>query len=150
MIGLFAMAVSGIIGTALGLAAGFFGGRVDAAIMFLVTTRLSMPVILIALSTVALVKGSLTVVILILGLLLWDRFAVVVRGATMQVRNLEYVAAAECLGCSRYYVIAREILPNVMAPVIVIARSRWRMPSCSRRPCPSSASASSRRRPPGG
>ncbi|MBM0205858.1 ABC transporter permease [Micromonospora sp. STR1s_5] len=121
MIGLFAAAVSGVIGTTLGLAAGYFGGRVDAAIMFLVTARLSMPVILIALSTVALVKGSLVVVILILGLLLWDRFAVVVRGATMQVRNLEFVAAAKCLGCSKTYIIAGEVLPNVLAPVIVIA-----------------------------
>ena len=115
------MLISGLIGSSLGLAAGYFGGRVDRAVMFLVTTRLSMPVILIALSAVALIKGSLTVVIAILGLLLWDRFAVVVRAATQQMRSQDYVTAAECLGCSKAYIIAGEILPNVMPQIIVVA-----------------------------
>lgn len=121
LIGVTAMLISGTIGTALGLLAGYFGGRVDMLVMFLITTRLAMPVILIALSAVALVKGSLPVVIAILGLLLWDRFAVVVRSATLQARGLDYVTAAECLGCSRTYLILREVLPNVMPPVIVVA-----------------------------
>lgn len=121
LIGVTAMLISGFIGTVLGLVAGYFGGRVDMIVMFLITTRLSMPVILIALSAVALVKGSLFVVITILGMLLWDRFAVVVRSATLQVRGLDYVTAADCLGCSRLYIILREVLPNVMPPIIVIA-----------------------------
>lgn len=121
IIGAATAVISGVIGTILGLVAGYFGGKVDSVVMFLITNRLSMPVILIALSAVALVKGSLTVVILILGFLLWDRFAVVVRSATMQVRSLDYVTAAECLGCSRAYVIAREILPNILPQVIVVA-----------------------------
>ena len=63
-------------------------------VTFLITTRLAMPVILVALAVVALVGGSLLVVILVLGLLKWDRFAVVMRSATQQVRSLDYVAAA--------------------------------------------------------
>ncbi len=121
LIGFTAMLISGLIGTVLGLIAGYYGGRVDMFVMFLITTRLAMPVILIALSAVALVKGSLPVVIAILGFLLWDRFAVVVRSATLQVRSLDYVTAADCLGCSRAYIILREVLPNVMPSVIVVA-----------------------------
>ena len=121
IIGLAAMLISGVIGTSLGLAAGYFGGRVDRAVMFLVTTRLSMPIILIALSAVALIKGSLTVVIAILGLLLWDRFAIVARAATQQIRSQDYITAAECMGCSSSYIIAGEILPNIMPQIIVVA-----------------------------
>ncbi len=120
-IGIATAVISGVIGTALGLIAGYFGGRVDTVIMFLITNRLSMPVILVALSAAALFKGSLTMVVVVLGFLLWDRFAVVVRASTMQIRGLDYVTAAECLGCSRTHVIAREILPNIVPQIIVIA-----------------------------
>ena len=68
--------------------------------MFLITCRLSIPLILVALTVVALVGSSLAVVILTLGLLLWDRFAVVARTTTMQVRNLDYIAAAQAAGAS--------------------------------------------------
>jgi len=98
IIGLAVMAISGVIGTAMGLAAGYFGGRVDMAITFVTTTRLALPVVLVALAVVAMVGGSLLVVILVLGLLKWDRFAVVMRSATQQVRSLDYVAAAEAAG----------------------------------------------------
>jgi peptide/nickel transport system permease protein len=84
----------------MGLVAGYFGGRVDLVITFLITTRLAMPVILVALAVVALLGGSLLVVILTLGLLKWDRFAVVMRSATQQTRSLDYVAAAEAAGAS--------------------------------------------------
>jgi peptide/nickel transport system permease protein len=100
LIGLSVMVISGIIGTAMGLVAGYFGGRVDLVITFLITTRLAMPVILVALAVVALLGGSLLVVILTLGLLKWDRFAVVMRSATQQTRSLDYVAAAEAAGAS--------------------------------------------------
>src|SRR5216684_2488842 len=77
------------------LIGGFYGGRTDDIVMFLITCRLSIPLILVALTVVALVDSSLAVVILTLGLLLWDRFAVVARTTTMQVRNLDYIAAAQ-------------------------------------------------------
>jgi peptide/nickel transport system permease protein len=121
LIGFAAAAISGVIGTAMGLAAGYFGGRVDLAVTYLVTVRLSMPVILVALATVALVGGSLPVVILVLGLLLWDRFAVVVRSATMQAAALDYVTAARALGCSTARLVLGEILPNIAGPLIVVA-----------------------------
>jgi peptide/nickel transport system permease protein len=121
LIGFAAMAISGVIGTTLGVVAGYFGGKVDLAITFLITLRLSMPVVLVALAVVALVGGSLTVVILVLGFLLWDRFAVVMRSATQQARVMDYVTAAQAAGCSTPRILLSEILPNVFNHLIVIA-----------------------------
>jgi peptide/nickel transport system permease protein len=121
LIGLSVAVISGLIGTTMGMLAGYFGGKTDMVVSFLVTTRLSMPVILVALATVALVGGSLWVVILVLGLLKWDRFAVVMRSATQQVRALEYVAAAQAAGASTSRIVLTEVLPNVLPHLIVIA-----------------------------
>ena len=121
VIGVFTVVTSGLIGITLGLLGGFYGGRTDDVVMFLITCRLSIPIILIALTVVALIGSSLTIVILTLGLLLWDRFAVVARTATMQVRNLDYIAAAEAAGASRAHVLLREVLPNIANHLIVVA-----------------------------
>ena len=121
LIGISVALISGLIGTLLGLLAGYFGGRTDMVVSFLVTTRLSMPVILVALATVALVGGSLMVVILVLGLLKWDRFAVVMRSTTQQVCSQEYIAAARAAGASTLRILSTEVLPNVMPQLIVIA-----------------------------
>lgn len=121
LIGVSAVLISGVIGTTMGLLAGYFGGKVDMAVTFLVTTRLSMPVILVALAVVAMVGGSLWIVILVLGLLKWDRFAVVMRSATQQVRSLDYVAAAEAAGASTTRIIVQEVLPNIVPHLIVVA-----------------------------
>jgi peptide/nickel transport system permease protein len=121
IIGLSVMLISGVIGTALGVSAGYFGGRIDLAVTFLTTTRLAMPVILVALAVVALLGGSLLVVILTLGLLKWDRFAVVMRSATQQTRALDYVAAAEAAGASTPRIVLGEVLPNVAPHLIVVA-----------------------------
>ena len=80
-----------------------------------------MPVILVALAVVSVVGGSLWVVILVLGLLKWDRFVVVMRSATQQVRALDYVAAAEAAGASTLRILLGEILPNVAPYLIVTA-----------------------------
>jgi peptide/nickel transport system permease protein len=89
--------------------------------MFLITCRLSIPLILVALTVVALVGSSLAVVILTLGLLLWERFAVVARTTTMQVRHLDYVAAAQAAGASHWHVLSREVLPNIANHLLVVA-----------------------------
>jgi len=120
-IGVMTVVTSGLIGIALGVVGGFFGGRVDDAVLFVITARLSIPLILVALAVVSLVGSSLTVVGATLGLLLWERFAVVARTATMQVRTLDYVAAAWSAGCSRTYILLREVLPNILSPLAVVA-----------------------------
>ncbi len=121
LIGFGAMLISGIIGTALGVLAGYYGGRVDMVVNFIITTRLSMPVVLVALAVVSIVGSSLTVVIWVLGLLIWDRFAVVMRSATQQVRALDFVTSAQALGCSTPRILLTEVMPNITNHLIVIA-----------------------------
>jgi peptide/nickel transport system permease protein len=121
LIGVCTALISGIIGSTLGIAAGYFGGRVDTIITFIITTRLSMPIVLVALAVVALVGGSLEAVILVLGLLLWDRYAVVMRSATQQARSMDYVKAARAIGCPTWRIVLSEIMPNVINNLIVIA-----------------------------
>ncbi len=121
LIGFGAAIISGLIGTVMGVMAGYFGGRVDMVVTFLITVRLSMPVVLVALAVVAIVGGSLQVVITVLGLLLWDRFAVVMRSSTLQIRSMDYVAAAQAVGCSTTRILMTEIMPNVVNNLIVIA-----------------------------
>ena len=121
LIGVLTVITSGVIGITLGIIGGFYGGRTDDFVMFLITSRLSIPLILVALTVVALVGSSLAVVILTLGLLLWDRFAVVARTTTMQVRNLDYIAAAQAAGASRVHVLVREVLPNIANHLVVVA-----------------------------
>ena len=88
---------------------------------FLITARLSMPVVLVALAVVALVGGSLNVIIMVLGLLIWDRFAVVMRASTQELRGVDYVNAAKAIGCSTLRILGSEILPNVVNNLIVVA-----------------------------
>lgn len=120
-IGFIAALISGLIGTAMGVAAGYFGGRVDLVVTFLINVRLAMPVVLVALAVVAILGGSLHVVVTVLGLLLWDRFAVVMRSSVLQVRDLEYVNAAKAIGCSTRRIILSEIMPNIVNNLIVVA-----------------------------
>lgn len=121
LIGFAVMVISGLIGTTLGVAAGYFGGKVDLVVTYLITVRLALPVILVALAVVALVGSSLWLVILVLGLLKWDRFAVVMRSATMQVRGLDYVVAARATGASTARIVLGELLPNVADALVVVA-----------------------------
>jgi peptide/nickel transport system permease protein len=121
LIGTLTVLISGTIGTAIGVCAGYFGGWVDAALSYVVTTRLALPVVLVALASAALVGGSLQGVIVVLGLLLWDRFAVVTRSATQQIARTDYVAAARAIGCSTLRILLSEILPNILNALIVVA-----------------------------
>jgi len=121
MIGITVTIVSGVIGIAMGVLGGFLGGRVDDVVLFAITTRLSLPVVLVALAVVGLLGSSMTILMITLGLLLWERFAVVARSTTMQVRNLDFVAAAWCAGCSRLRILAGEVLPNIASHLVVVA-----------------------------
>ena len=121
LIGFLTVLISGVIGTALGVIAGYFGGRVDMVVNFIINTRLAMPVFLVAMAAVVAFGASIHVVIMVLGLFLWDRFAVVMRSITMQARDLDYVSAARAIGCSSPYIIIREIFPNVLSSLTVVA-----------------------------
>lgn len=121
LIGVSAALISGIIGVLLGVSAGYFGGKVDTAVMFVITSRLAMPVILVALAVVALFGSSVQIVIIVLGLLLWDRYAIVMRASTLQIRQMDYIQAARAQGCSVLWMLASEVMPNLMNNLIVIA-----------------------------
>ena len=121
LIGISAMLISGIIGSTLGVLAGYFGGKVDMVISFMITVRLAMPVVLVALAVVALIGGSLQVVIFVLGFLIWDRFAVVMRSSAQQLRSVDYINAAKAAGCSTLRILLTEILPNILDNLIVVA-----------------------------
>ena len=121
LIGVAAALVSGLIGITLGVLGGFYGGRTDDVVMFIITCRLSIPLILVALAVVSAIGSSLGLVVLTLGLLLWERYAVVARTTTMQVRTLDYITAAEAAGASRFHILAREVLPNIAPHLVVVA-----------------------------
>ena len=121
LIGVSVMLLSGLIGTTVGMAAGYYGGRVDQLLMFVVNTRLALPIFLVAMAVVVVFGPSLHGTILTLGLFLWDRFAVVVRSATQQVVAQDYVLAARSVGCSNLRILLGEILPNILHIIIVIA-----------------------------
>ena len=121
LIGIMTVITSGLIGITLGVLGGFFGGRIDDAVLFAITTRLSIPVVLVALAVVGLMGSGLGLVVATLGLLLWDRFAVVARATTMQIRSLDYVNAARCAGASTSHLLVREILPNIASHLAVVA-----------------------------
>ena len=119
-VGLGVILVSGAIGITLGLIAGYFGGWIDMVISFAITTRLSLPIVLVALAAVALGGASLTTLITVLGLLLWDRFAVVTRAAAQSLRHQEFIMGLRSIGASRMRILFLEILPNMRATILVV------------------------------
>jgi peptide/nickel transport system permease protein len=120
MIGLGAASIGCLIGASLGIAAGYFGGRVDQFVSYILTCQLALPGLLLAMSLVFLIGPSVAVVICVIGVLHWTYFLVVTRAATMQIRELDYVTAARALGCTRWQVIAHEVLPNLTNQIIVV------------------------------
>jgi peptide/nickel transport system permease protein len=120
-IGLTVALLGGVIGTTLGLSAGYFGGWVDRVISFLITARLALPIILVALAVVAVFGASLTVITLVLGLLLWERYALVARTMAMGLREADFVTASRLLGRSHLRIIVRDILPNLTGNLLIIA-----------------------------
>lgn len=121
VIGLSAVAIAGTLGTLMGLAAGYRGGRVDDLCMRLTDTMLAMPFILLALTVIAVLGPSLRNIIVVLGVTSWVSYARVVRAEVLTLRTREFVAAAQALGGGGGRIIFRHLLPNVLTPVIVIA-----------------------------
>ncbi len=121
VVGFFAVLLTGCFGLCVGLVSGYFGGKVDFLLMRFVDLVLSFPFILLALATIAIVGPSLVVLILVMSMRIWVIYARVVRGEVLTLREREFVQAARSIGGSHLRVIVRHILPNVLAPVIIIA-----------------------------
>ena len=105
MIGFFAAAVSAVVGSALGMVGGYFGGKTDAVVMYLINVKLALPGLLVALSLVSVFGGSLIALICIIAFLFWDRYAVVTRFVTQQIRTNDYITAAQAVGALRLRII---------------------------------------------
>jgi peptide/nickel transport system permease protein len=120
-VSLAAIVVGGILGTALGLVSGYFGGRVDAVIMRLVDISLSFPTILVALVLVAAVGPSFGTVITVVVVFLWARYARLVRGETLSIKERDFIARARVAGASHVRIMGRYIFPNVVNSLVVLA-----------------------------
>lgn len=124
-VGLIAVVISLTIGILLGLMAGYFGGKTDAVIMWLINVIWSIPTILLVFAvTLVLGKGFWQVFIAV-GLTMWVNVARMVRGQTMAVKQLDYITAAKVLGYSNSRILLKHILPNIAAPVMVIAANNF-------------------------
>ncbi|MGV3650637.1 MAG: ABC transporter permease [Devosia sp.] len=120
VVGLMSGVVALAIGTALGLIAAYFGGRIDALIMRVVDLMLGLPAILVALMLLATLGQGMWKVVLALVLVQWAQFARAVRAAALIERGKEYVEAAMSLGLSKRRILFGHLLPNCMAPIIVV------------------------------
>jgi peptide/nickel transport system permease protein len=120
-VSLVAIFVGGILGTGLGLVSGYFGGRVDALLMRLVDISLSLPTILLALVLVAAVGPSFGTVITVLVILLWARYARLVRGETLSLKERDFIARARVAGASHVRIMTRYLFPNVVNSLLVLA-----------------------------
>ena len=121
VIGMAAVLVSSSIGVLLGLAAGYFAGRIDWTIMTLVNVMLTFPFVLLALAVIAVLGPSLVNMIIVLGVADWPLYARVIRAETMAIREREFVLAGRALGMSHFRIIFNQILPNLVSVIVVIA-----------------------------
>lgn len=124
-IGFVAVFISLLIGVFMGSIAGYYGGKVDAIIMWIINVTWSIPTLLLVIAiTLALGKGFWQVFIAV-GLTMWVEVARVVRGQIISAKEMQYVTAARALGFNDYRIITKHILPNIMAPVIVISAANF-------------------------
>uniref|UniRef100_A0A9E8CK83 ABC transporter permease n=1 Tax=Bosea sp. NBC_00436 TaxID=2969620 RepID=A0A9E8CK83_9HYPH len=121
LISVAAVAMSCVIGTTVGLIAGYKGGTVDALVLRLIDMQLAFPVILMVIAVVAVVGPSLGSLIVVMGISGWPQFARVIRAAVISVRELDYVEAARSIGAAPLRIIFFHIGPNVLSATIVFA-----------------------------
>jgi peptide/nickel transport system permease protein len=121
VVSMLAIVVSGVIGTSLGLMAGYFGGWWDHIIMRLVDMSLSISIILVALVLAATVGPRIENVLAVICLFLWSRYARLVRAETLGLRERDFVARSRVAGCSTFRIMTHHIFPNLVNTVIVLA-----------------------------
>jgi peptide/nickel transport system permease protein len=120
-VSLVSIALAGSLGTVMGLAAGYFGGWLDAVVMRIVDAFLSMPLVLVALVAVAVFGPSFLTVIGVVTAVLWTSYARQVRAEALSIKQMDFVARARVVGASDLRIMFRHILPNVVNTIIVIA-----------------------------
>jgi peptide/nickel transport system permease protein len=121
LVGFAAVVISGVIGMAAGLISGYFGGRLDDALMRLADIQLAFPFILLAIAVIGVLGPSLTTIIIVIGVSSWVVYARIVRSAVLSLREREFVQAALALGSGDGRILLRHILPNALTPWLVVA-----------------------------
>jgi len=121
IVGLVAVCVGGVLGTTLGILAGYFGGWIDDVLMRLADIQLAFPFILLAIIFMLVLGSGLVNLILVLGIGQWVTYARIARGQTMLQREKEYIEAARALGQSTPAILFTGILPNILSPLVIIA-----------------------------
>jgi peptide/nickel transport system permease protein len=121
VVGVASVVISATIGVLLGLGAGYFGGNIDWTIMTVINVMLTFPFVLLALAVIAVLGPSLVNMILVLGVAGWPIYARVVRAETLAIREREFVVAGRALGMSHPRLAFRQILPNLVSTIVVIA-----------------------------
>jgi peptide/nickel transport system permease protein len=120
-VGFSAVVLAGVLGVALGLVSGWYGGRLDDALMRLGDVQLAFPVLVLAVAVLAVLGASLTNLVIVLGVTGWVTYARIVRGEVLTLRERDFVAAAQALGAPDRWILARHLLPNVLPPITVVA-----------------------------
>jgi peptide/nickel transport system permease protein len=121
IVGLGTVLISAVLGSAAGLVAGYFEGRIGAGLMRVADIQLAFPFLLLALAVVAAVGAGLLNVILILGIAGWAAFARVVRAQVLSIKQREFVEGVRALGAGQPTIVVRHVVPNVLTPIIVLA-----------------------------
>ena len=120
-VGIISVAIGATIGTLLGLVSGYSGGWIDVLIMRLIDMMLAFPGILLALVIIAVLGRNLQNVMIAVGLSSIPVYTHVVRASTLSLKQVDFIVAAQALGASSWRIMSRHILPNVLAPIIVVA-----------------------------
>lgn len=120
-VGLGVVAIQGFVGVTIGLLSGYFGGWVDRVLMRVADVQQAIPFLILAVAVAAVIEASLLNVIIVLGVTGWVPYGRVVRGQVLSVREQEFVEAARALGSGHLRIITQHILPNILAPITVIA-----------------------------
>jgi peptide/nickel transport system permease protein len=119
LVGVVSTLLSVVFGVVVGVIAGYLGGRIDTVIALIIDVVLSIPFLLAGIAIVSLIGPSLTVTIVVIAFFSWSSIARIVRGQVLSIREREYVEAARSLGASDWRIMFVDVLPNVLAPVIV-------------------------------
>jgi peptide/nickel transport system permease protein len=121
VIGLSAVVVGGLIGSSLGIAAGYTAGRLDALVMTVADAQLAFPFILLAIGIIAVIGPSFPTLVLVIGLSGWVSYARILRSQVLVLRSREFVESIHALGGSVWRVVLRHVVPNVVSSIVVVA-----------------------------
>lgn len=120
-VGFVAVGIAVSIGTVVGLVSGYYSGLVDATLMRVVDVMLCFPAFFLILAIITFLEPSIWYIMMVIGLTGWMGVARLVRAETLSIREMDYILAARCIGCSNSRIIFRHILPNAISPVLVSA-----------------------------